>query len=105
MMTPTDHVLAVVAEECAEVAQRVTKALRFGLKEVQPGQEYTNAQRIMHELADLLGAVEMLQDDRSIPMVERWRINEKKVRVLKYLDHSRSLGLVADSSCDTGAKP
>ena len=29
-MTREEHLLTIVAEECAEVAQRATKALRFG---------------------------------------------------------------------------
>jgi hypothetical protein len=32
----TDHLLACLAEECAEVSQRVMKALRFGINEIQP---------------------------------------------------------------------
>jgi hypothetical protein len=35
-MNPTEHLLSCLAEECAEVAQRASKSLRFGLSEVQP---------------------------------------------------------------------
>ncbi len=35
-MNRRDHLLDILAEECAEVAIRVSKALRFGLDEV-PG--------------------------------------------------------------------
>jgi hypothetical protein len=43
-------------EECDEVGQRVAKALRFGLDEVQPGQGLTNAERLKDEFLDLWGA-------------------------------------------------
>lgn len=56
----TDHLLVCLAEECAEVSQRVTKALRFGIDEVQPEQALTNAERIEHELFDLLAVWEIL---------------------------------------------
>lgn len=41
-----EHLLSILAEECCEVGQRVSKALRFGLDEVQPGQDLSNAERI-----------------------------------------------------------
>ncbi|MBL4837403.1 MAG: hypothetical protein JKY34_07475 [Kordiimonadaceae bacterium] len=56
------ELLTILAEECAEVAQRCTKALRFGLEEVQPGQEYTNAERIEVELGDILAAFNILEE-------------------------------------------
>jgi len=40
---PTEYereVLTILMEECAEVIQRASKALRFGLDEVQPEQCY-----------------------------------------------------------------
>ena len=49
MKTKVDLLLDCLAEECAEVIQRVCKAQRFGLREVQPGQEMTNADRILYE--------------------------------------------------------
>jgi NTP pyrophosphatase (non-canonical NTP hydrolase) len=58
-MTRTEHLLSITAEECAEVAQRVTKAMRFGLTEIQPGQPFTNADRIMAEFNDLQAMIEM----------------------------------------------
>lgn len=59
-MNRSEHLLTCLAEECAEVAQRVSKALRFGLDEVQPGQPLNNAQRIEEELADLIAVIGLL---------------------------------------------
>jgi hypothetical protein len=41
----------------------ITKALRFGLDEVQPGQEFTNSQRIGQELIDV--AADLLTTPRQ----------------------------------------
>jgi len=38
-----EYLLSVLAEECCEVAQRATKAQRFGLREIQPDQPFNNA--------------------------------------------------------------
>jgi len=62
-MTRSEHLLVILAEECNEVAQRVSKALRFGLEEIQPGQGKTNAERISDELDDLMAVLEMLCDE------------------------------------------
>ena len=56
------ELLTILAEECAEVMVRASKALRFGVSEVQPGQVLTNAQRIADEVGDILGVVEALQE-------------------------------------------
>lgn len=55
------ELLEILAEECAEVVQRATRALRFGVAEIQPGQILTNAQRIADEVGDVLEVVRRLQ--------------------------------------------
>lgn len=102
-MTRTEHLLACLAEECDEVGQRVMKALRFGLTEVQPGQDKTNAERIAEELTDLVAVLEMLHDAKALPplgmMPERWRKHEK---VEKYLRYSASLGRLTAEDLTSG---
>lgn len=56
------ELLTIMVEECNEIAQRGTKALRFGVMEIQPGQELTNEQSIARELGDLVATVERLQE-------------------------------------------
>jgi len=48
------ELIECLAEECNEVAQRCMKALRFGVQEVQPGQELTNIERIAQEFGDVM---------------------------------------------------
>lgn len=55
----TREIIEIIIEECAEIQQRATKALRFGLNEVQPGQTFTNAYRMGGEVGDLLEVVDM----------------------------------------------
>lgn len=93
-MTREEHLLAILAEESVEVAQRCTKALRFGLHEIQTGQTLTNAQRLMGEYADLLAILEMLQEEghlhRSTNLTELKVA--KKLKIEGYLSYSRELG-------------
>lgn len=47
------EILTILIEECSEVQQRATKALRFGLAETQPGQPLNNSARLGMEIGDL----------------------------------------------------
>jgi hypothetical protein len=47
------ELLTILIEECAEVQKRATKALRFGLEEIQPGQNFDNIQRLSMEIGDV----------------------------------------------------
>ena len=96
-MTRDEHLYTVAAEECAELAQRFSKANRFGCEEVQPGQELSNRQRILYEFADLVGVMEMLGffpfGLRTGPSdALRPEIDAKKAKVEKFLAYSAKCG-------------
>lgn len=91
-MTRLEHLLWVLAEECAEVAQRVSKAARFGMDEVQPGQELTNEERIWQEMNDLAGIGEMLIALRGQGGLSRDAMDAKKAKVEKFLLYSIECG-------------
>jgi NTP pyrophosphatase (non-canonical NTP hydrolase) len=92
-MNRQEHLLTILGEECAEVAQRASKALRFGLGEVQPGQELTNAERIEGELTDLFSVVEMLVDEGHLVLKNRQdAAAAKRAKVEKFLRLSEQLG-------------
>jgi NTP pyrophosphatase (non-canonical NTP hydrolase) len=80
------ELLTVLMEECAEVTQRASKALRFGLAEVQPGQPDSNAERIADELGDLIGVVDRLE---MLEVLAPARIDSarrrKRLKLYKYL--------------------
>lgn len=86
-MNTTEHLLMIVAEECGEVAQRASKAARFGLGEIQPGQADSNLRRLERELADLMAVAEMLgltirEEDKGA----------KREKLAKYMNYAREIG-------------
>lgn len=97
-MKKTEHLLTILAEECAEVAQRCSKALRFGLDEVQPGQEKTNGQRIADEMQDLSAAWQMLRDREKLPYLNFISIDEKKAKVKRFLEYSERCGTLDEEA-------
>jgi len=94
-MTEVEHVLVVAQEECVEVAHRISKALRFGLDGVQAGQPLTNAERILEEWADLVGAMSLLGETGVLPDVGLDSFDraatDKKRRILRWLDYAKDL--------------
>lgn len=105
MMDTTEHLLTCLAEECAEISEqcsrlavRVSKALRFGLGEVQPGQLFTNAERIAAELADLLALAEVLMDRGIITVAD---LERKKSKLTTFMDLAAQCGaLTPEPSAD-----
>ena len=101
-MTTNQWLLECLAEECAEVAQRVSKANRFGIMEVQPGQFLDNTERLMDEIWDLVGVATYLQDKNILPgppivdgVWNKW-IVAKHEKVEKYLAYAKDIGIVRD---------
>lgn len=114
-MNTTEHLLAIAAEECAEIAleasslaQRLTKALRFGLNETQPGQERSNLRRIvdgyetlLQEGNDLHAVLGMLQlvpsfDDCVRIEVDNEAVLAKQEKIRRFLAYSRECGTLCD---------
>lgn len=93
-MTRAQHLIAILGEEGVEVSQRTTKALRFGLNEIQPEQEFNNSERIMIEMSDMIAVYEMLVDEGLLPIVERELIDKKKEKVEKFLRYSDEQGMM-----------
>lgn len=97
-MIEREHYLICLAEECNEVGQRVHKALRFGLSEIQAGQPLTNAERIVEELKDLLAVAEICYQTGLIgnyfPLNEELDAKERKIK--KFFAISREQGTLTD---------
>jgi len=80
------ELLTILAEECCEVGQRVSKALRFGIKEVQKGQPLSNDQRIAQELGDVICVANMLVGRGLFTHDEiQAAAADKRKRLMKYL--------------------
>lgn len=97
-MNKTEHYLTIAAEECTEVGQRISKALRFGLTEIQPGQPLTNAERIVVEAKDLLIILTELRVMGVIPAFHPTleEASAKLSRVEKMFEVSRREGTLQD---------
>lgn len=95
-MNREEHLLTCLAEECAEVAQRVSKALRFGLAEVQPGQPHNNAERIRDELCDLVAVAFILEREGLIPHtgMGRTTADSKLEKIEHFMVISRERGVL-----------
>lgn len=96
-MTRQEHLMIIAMEECAEVQQRLSKALRFGLEQIQekaidkPEQNpmrLTNRERITDEYSDLIAVMRMLDMDT----VDLNKVQTKIAKVERYLQFSKQLG-------------
>lgn len=86
---PTAHereVLEILIEECAEVQQRATKALRFGPTETQPGQDWDNRFRLGIEIGDLMEIIDRAIRAGLVPQgsIEYGRQN-KRVQLTQFM--------------------
>lgn len=86
-MNRAQHFLWILAEECAEVAQRASKASRFSLEEIQEGQLLNNAERIMVEYADLVATMEKLLEEGVVEYPNNFQemVDRKKDRIEQFL--------------------
>lgn len=93
-MNKNEHLLIVLAEECSETAQAVSKALRFGLKDGQPGRATTNAQEIEKEFIEAQAVRDMLRDYGVItqPSQAKEIYDDKQRRVKEWMEYAKSVG-------------
>lgn len=82
------ELLDLIIEECSEIIQRATKAQRFGLREVQPGQHKTNVERLSLEIGDLEEVLGRAVEARivDVAFVREGRRN-KHAQLNKFLQH------------------
>ena len=82
------EILEILHEECNEVGQRISKAQRFGLDEIQEGQSLTNAERIAIEVGDLHEMLYMAVNEDIIDLtyIEIGQVNKRR-QLKKYMQH------------------
>lgn len=101
-MTREEHLLTITGEECAELAQRIAKALRFGLEQIQQDaddhphenpERLTNRERLMREYYDLRATLGMCGIDAwDTSDLARRCEREKVAKVERYLRRSAACG-------------
>lgn len=110
-MNRDEHLLTTLGEELGEVqievlaldaaraCQRVSKSLRFGLNEVQPGQDLTNAQRITAELKDVWAMAIICAQAGLIPFPQPSivEIEAKREKVERFMAIARAQGVLSDA--------
>lgn len=97
MMTREQYLLTKLAEECSETAQRASKAIVFGLDDIQEGQEKNNNTRLVEEFAHIVAYMELLRDERWIEMNLSFiqaEVDRKKVDLMKWYSFSHDKGMV-----------
>ncbi len=96
-MTRKEHLLTILSEECSETAPRASKAIRFGLTEIQPGQPLTNTERLINEFNDMFALMEMLRSEGCLDIIlHSGKIEAKKLQVEHYLKHSKECGTLTE---------
>jgi hypothetical protein len=105
-MNRAEYMLTLLMEECAEVSQRASKCLRFGMKDTQPDHELNNTSRLLHEVIDVLTILEMMTEEGLLPEPENVDVRglsaEKRERLATYFKLSQDLGCldVWTSKCE-----
>ena len=91
-MTQDDLTLVVLMEEASEVAQAVSKILRFGFAEVYPKRGFDNAEFLARELDDLLAMAEILRERGLLRASDPEAIRAKKAKVIHWEAYSELMG-------------
>lgn len=96
MLNKTEYLLTQLGEEASEIAHRCSKAIRFGLSEVEPGQDKTNEERLIDEVMDIVGVLTFLYKNSIIDLPDdaaaTKTVDAKHEKIKKYMDYSRQEG-------------
>lgn len=97
-MNRLQFLLNLVAEECTEVGQRASKAIRFGLNEVQKGQDLNNKERLHLELTDLVAVISILNNEFDFKFtyfnIDWDAVSKKKDKIEEFYEYSKQCGMI-----------
>lgn len=87
-MTNTDFYIEMLGQEGIEIAHRISKIKIFGTDEKQPGQPYTNLERLNQEFNDLLAVREELEELGIELFRDPVLIKKKKQKMQKMFEYA-----------------
>ena len=90
-MNKQEHYLLKIMEECTEVGQRASKAIQFGMEEIQQGQPLTNRERLIQEINNLVCVVEVALESDINDMIDLEALKAKYLKVEKYRDYQEKI--------------
>lgn len=94
-MNLDEYLFTCLQEESSEIIKDSCKVNRFGLYDFDPNdpQCVPNALKVSQEITDLIAVAELLHERGLIPAFGSSEdIQEKKNKVLKYIEYSKNLG-------------
>jgi len=92
-MNTKEYLLVCLAEEASEIAQAVSKCLRFGENDISPVSNVSNIRQLKQELNDLYAVVELLSTDYDLEG-NHDLITEKQVRLKHWIKYSKERGVI-----------
>ncbi|WP_086313875.1 hypothetical protein A5821_001419 [Enterococcus sp. 7F3_DIV0205] len=98
-MRKNDYLALVAMEECAEIQQALSKAIRFGFDDHHPSRaDETNEEQMLTEFYQLTAMIEELQKQGVIAGFTQEKIEKVKQskieKVYKYMDYSKEKGVL-----------
>ncbi|EOH92806.1 hypothetical protein UAW_02847 [Enterococcus haemoperoxidus ATCC BAA-382] len=98
-MRKNEYLTLVAMEECAEIQQALSKAIRFGFDDHHPSRaDETNEEQMLTEFYQLTAMIEEMQNKGIIadfPQEKIKKVKQDKIeKVYKYLDYSEKKGLL-----------
>ena len=94
-MNKTENILTTALEECAEVQQAISKAMRFGMNAHHPMKpDHTNALDILTEYYQLQAVMELLQKDNILPVLPEDKITSIKQHKLEAMRQYQNISVL-----------
>ena len=100
MMNREQYLLTKLAEECNETAQRASKAIVFGMNDIQEGQYKSNNTRLVEEFSHIVAYMELLIDENSVKMdmdFMKKHVDKKKQELKDWYEYSVNRGCVENN--------
>ena len=93
-MTKQQYFLLALMEECNELAQVCSKAIRFGLDDFYDKHGKSNYELMVDELNDIVGVISALQEE-GVPIASiAERIELKVMKLERWDEYSKTKGCV-----------